>query len=371
MSRLYIYAAIIVLIIAAASISVYSWFFLVPPIRKGHLRIGYQPSTHQIAYMTAMKKGWWLEDLKTFGVTTVSDYEFPSGPPEMTAMMVGELDIAYVGATPPITAIDKGLDAKIVAGVQIQGSALALRPPFNNTYTDPNDLIGLTVATFSPGSIQDTVLKKWLMDNDITVNPVVPSTGVTFSPMGSGDAILAIKAKAVDGVFLPHPGPAIVELEDAGSIVVDSGEMWLNHTCCCLLVSGTLIREYPEMVKEIIRIHIKATEYNIAHVDEAAEIFAEKVGWEVDDVKYSLNTWDGIWVHNPHVGLSITLDYAQVHYDLGYTDNLLTEVDLFDTSFYDEVIHETQQMNFSPTESITQGLKILIMDVSEKWLKKD
>jgi len=27
-----------------------------------HLRIGVQPSTHQIAEMTAMEKGWWEED---------------------------------------------------------------------------------------------------------------------------------------------------------------------------------------------------------------------------------------------------------------------------------------------------------------------
>lgn len=330
--RLYICVIVVISGIVIASLSAY-WSFLVPQIEKGHLRIGYQPSTHQIAHMTAMKKGWWLEDLKEFGVKKVTDYVFPSGPPEMTAMLAGELDIAYVGATPPITAIDQGLDAKIVAGVQIQGSHLALRNGLWENYTEPSDLKGLTIATFPPGSIQDTVLKKWLMDNDID-----PETDLTISPMGSGDAISAIKAGAVDGVFLPHPGPATVELEDAGKMVVASGDMWSNHTCCCLVVSDKLIQKYPEMVKEIIRIHIKATEYNIAHPEEAAEIFAEKVDWEVEDVLYSLNTWDGLWVHDPHIGLNITLDYAKVHYDLGYTDKLLTEDDLFDTSFYDEVI---------------------------------
>ena len=32
------------------------------------LKIGYQPSTHQIAEMVAMEKGWWLNDLKKFGI---------------------------------------------------------------------------------------------------------------------------------------------------------------------------------------------------------------------------------------------------------------------------------------------------------------
>ncbi|NLM30023.1 MAG: sulfonate ABC transporter substrate-binding protein, partial [Methanomicrobiales archaeon] len=39
-----------------------------------HLRIGYQPSTHQIAHFTAMEKGWWQEDLAPFGITKVTDY---------------------------------------------------------------------------------------------------------------------------------------------------------------------------------------------------------------------------------------------------------------------------------------------------------
>ena len=325
---------ITVVVVVVALIGVYYWwFYTVPPILRGHLRIGYQPSTHQIAEMTAMKKGWWLEDLKEFGVNKVTEYEFPSGPPEMTAMLAGELDIAYVGATPPITAIDKGLKAKIVAGAQIQGSALALRTGIN--YTGPDDLRGLTIATFPPGSIQDTVLRKWLIDNGIN-----PDTDLEISPMGPGDAISAIEAGAVDGVFLPHPGPAIVELDGKGTMVVQSGEMWPNHTCCLLLVSELLIREYPEMVKEIVRINIRATEYNIAHPDEAAQIYAERVGWDVEDVLYSFDHWDGVWVHDPHIGLDVTLEFAKVHYDLEYTDKLLTKDDLFDTSFYDEVITE-------------------------------
>ena len=92
------------------------------------IRIGYQPSTHQIAEMIAMEKGWWQNDLKRFGVENVTDKEFPSGPPEMNAMLAGEIDVAYVGTAPPITAIaNSGLDAKIVAAVQINGSALVLR----------------------------------------------------------------------------------------------------------------------------------------------------------------------------------------------------------------------------------------------------
>lgn len=303
-----------------------------------HLRIGYQPSTHQIAHMTAMEKGWWKEDLATFGVKKVTDYEFPSGPPEMQAMLAGDLDIAYVGATPPITATYEGLDAKIVAGVQIQGSHLAIRPSIN--YTSLKDLRGVKIATFPPGSIQDTVMRKWLIDNGLD-----PDKDLEIKPMSSGEAITAIGAGAVDGVFLPHPGPAIVELEGSGRIVVGSGEMWPNHTCCCLVVSGRLIREHPEVVDQIIRAHMKATEYNINNPEEAAEIYARKVGWDVEKVQYSLDTWDGHWVSDPHIGMDITLEYARVIYELNKPryERVLTKEEIFDTSFYDKIIRESQK----------------------------
>jgi ABC-type nitrate/sulfonate/bicarbonate transport system substrate-binding protein len=106
------------------------------------IRIGYQPSTHQIAAMLAADKGWWGEDLSKFGIENVDMKVFPSGPPEMTAMLAGDLDVAYVGAAPPIAALYEGLDAKIVAGVQTQGSALVIRPELVAEYEGPASVKG-------------------------------------------------------------------------------------------------------------------------------------------------------------------------------------------------------------------------------------
>jgi NitT/TauT family transport system substrate-binding protein len=300
--------------------------------KLNHIRIGYQPSTHQIAHIIAMEKGWWQSELKKFGVEEITEHLFPSGPPEMTAMLAGELDIVYVGTAPPITAIYEGLDAKIVASVQTQGSHLVLRPDID--YKGPQELKGLRIATFPPGSIQDTVLGKWLKDNGLD-----PKKDLEIAPMGPGDAISAIKAKAVDGAFLPHPAPAVIELEKSGKMVVASGKMWPDHACCCLLASKQLIQEYPELLKQIIRTHIRATEYAISHKEEAAEIYAKKMGWDIKKIKYALKTTDERWIHDPHIMVKSTLDFANVIYELNkprYT-KVLTEKDLFDTSFYDEV----------------------------------
>jgi NitT/TauT family transport system substrate-binding protein len=292
------------------------------------LTFGYQPSTHQIAYMTAREKGWWLEDLEPYGIVSIDDNQFPTGAPEMQSMLAGEIDVAYVGAAPVIAALANGLDAKIVAAVQIQGSDLVLRTDL--PYESPEDLRGLTIATFPAGTIQDTLLRNWLKENGID-----PETDVEVKGMGPGDAMTAISAGQVDAVFLPHPSPTMIESEGTGRSVVSSGEMLQDHACCVVAVSGDLIRNHPDIVQQIVETHVHATEYNSENLGEAAQIFADDQDWDVELVNKSLTDWDGSWVADPNLIVNSTVDYAQVQYELGYISSSLSQDDIFDLSFYD------------------------------------
>jgi len=311
------------------------------PAEMTTLNIGFQPSTHQIAAMLASEKGWWEEDLAQFGIEKVTMKEFPSGPPEMHAMIAGDLDVAYVGVSPPIAALYEGLDAKIVAGVQTQGSAIVIRPELADEYEGPLSLKGKTIATFPPGSIQHTILSKWLLDNGVD-----PDEDVDIKAMGPSDAATAIGAKTVDAVFLPSPTPTIIVEEGNGVIVEWSGLMWPNHACCCLAASGKMIREHPEMLKQIIKTHIRATDYEIEHPEEAAEIYAKWENANVSTIKHSIDATDMLWIHDPHLEVESGIEYAKVIYELnreryeGMGIKVLEKGDIFDTSFYDEVTRE-------------------------------
>ncbi|KAF1078065.1 ABC transporter substrate-binding protein [Methanogenium sp. MK-MG] len=294
---------------------------------KDYISFGYQPSTHQVAYMVAKEKGWWAADLAPFGIKDIEDHKFPTGAPEMQSMLAGDIDVAYVGAAPVISALATGLDAKIVAAVQVQGSDIVVRPEVN--YTGPEDLKGLTIATFPSGTIQDTLLRGWLQSNGID-----PDTDVDIRPMGPGDATVAISEGAVDAVFLPHPAPATIVAEGNGYIAVQSGDMEKDHACCALVVSGDLIRNHPDMVEQIVKTHIRATEYVIANQNESAQIYHDMNKVDMAVIEDSFATWDGRWVTDPSTIIVSVVDYTRIQADLGYIDHPLTEDEIFDLSFY-------------------------------------
>ncbi len=293
------------------------------------LRLGYQPTTHHVAEMVAIEKGWWLENLKSLGVEEIKEFGFPAGAPEIRAMQKDDLDVAYICTAPLIGALSKGFDAKVVAAVNTKGSNLVLRPGIN--YKGPSSLKGLRIGTFPPGSAQDVILRKWLMESGVNVSEI------NITRVGPGDAVAAMSSGKVDGVFLPQPAPAIIELAGTGKSTVASGEMWPNNDCCAVCVSGKLIREHPELVEQIVKTHIEATNYVNAHPEEAARIYSNRTGQDRKMIEYSIKTWDGQWISDPHQLINSTLENARFQHRLNYTQKDLTEQDIFDTSFYDKV----------------------------------
>lgn len=294
---------------------------------KTALNIGYQPSTHQMSFMTAYSKGWYNESLGPLGIKDVNAYNFPTGAPEMQAMIAKNIDFAYVGSAPVVTAVANGLDAKIIGAVQIQGSDLVLRTGLN--YTAPGDLKGLKIATFPAGTIQDTILRTWLKQNGIDSDK-----DLQILPMGPGDASTAIIAGKVDAVFLPHPSPTSIEEAGAGKIIVHSGEMDPGHACCVLVASGDMIRNHPDIVEQILKVNVKASEYNKQNIPEAAGYMAKLTGMNASTVEKSLKEWDGQWVSDPSSITKSVDEYTEEQIKLGYIKTNLTEKDLFDTSFY-------------------------------------
>jgi NitT/TauT family transport system substrate-binding protein len=105
-----------------------------------------------------------------------------------------------------------------------------------------------------------------------------------------------------------------------------------------LLVSGKLIRNHPDIVEQIVKTHINATEYAKAHNNESAHIFSDKTSGDLETINASLKEWDGAWITNPTAIENSTIDFSNVLYGLNYTQKPLTKENIFDTSFYEKAI---------------------------------
>jgi NitT/TauT family transport system substrate-binding protein len=55
-----------------------------------------------------------------------------------------------------------------------------------------------------------------------------------------------------------------------------------------LLVSGKLIRDHPDIVEQIVKTHINATKYTMAHKDGAAQILSNKTSEDLETINASL-----------------------------------------------------------------------------------
>jgi len=297
--------------------------------------IGFQPSTHQMAYTSAKAMGWWTDNLTQLSdVNNISDKSFPNGPPEAVALASGAIQVAYIGAAPLIPAVaQNNSDLKIIAAVQVNGSSLIV--PTNVTYNGPKDFEGKKIATFPPGSIQDTLLKQWLTDNGVDLSKV------EIKGMDNGEAQTALKSGAVDAVFLPHPAPSIIVAAGDGKVVMTSGDMSADHACCVLAVSQKFIDEHPDVVRELIKIHVDATKYTQENPAQAAKYYSQATNISEEIVLQSISDWDGHWISNPHIIEDYVVAYAQSQYEQKLIPRPLTKGELFDTSFYDEYVNNT------------------------------
>jgi len=348
--------AAVLLIIVMGFVYIYH-LNLRSPTKEIIIRFTYQPSTHHIAAFLVLHYHWIEEAAAELGYKVkIVEECYGSGPPQMERFAAGAIEVAYVGATPVISEVGAALakgypKAVIVAAVNLQGSALAMRPDFK--YENPQSLRGATVGTFPPGSIQDTILKDWLGRNGLSYGPP-GATGVDvyIRPADPRELITLLESRMVDGIFTPSPSPELCELKGIGKIVLTSADMVPNHPCCVLALRDSFIKEYPDMAEIIVKCHIKAERFIIQNRTEAVNVAAKKLaqlwGESEEDVTEIVekaiidNPTKLSFTPDPHLVVDGIMQYVEVHWELGYIPVKPTAEDLFDFTIYDKVTQELE-----------------------------
>ncbi|MGZ7117166.1 MAG: ABC transporter substrate-binding protein [Methanobacterium sp.] len=304
----------IILIIAFSAVYSYNK----PP--KDTVRIGYLANDqHSAAIAVAKAKDMYKEE----GIN-VELQQFNVGADMVIAMAAGQIDMGYVGSTPATMAIDKGMPLKIVGAVNEEGSGIVINP--DSDIKNLSDFEGHDLIIPAKGSMQDILLNYALAENNITHDSIdIREMDMSLMPN-------ALQAGKIDGYIIWEPYVTQASAKGYGKTLMYSGDIWKNHPCCVIIASNSFIKNNPDKVKKILKIHYEATNYINNNRDDSTILIA-------NELKTDVNTEKNILKHIKFKAkpdedfINNDLKMVNIQRQLGYVKHNLTRENIFDLQY--------------------------------------
>lgn len=229
--------------------------------QKVTLRLGYLTRITHASALVGLDKGLFAKNL---GPDVSLDVKpFGQGTEEVTALLAGQIDAAYVGPNPAFNAWQKsgGKAIKIISGSATGGTSLVVKPGIRNA----QDLRGKTLADPALGGTQDVSLRSWLKQNGLQTNPQ-GGGDVFIKPTKPESAIIpAFIANQIDGAI--ESAPYDVQLVKAGGV-----KLWDDpNTITILVVRQEFLQAHPDVVTGLLKGQVEANDLIHSDPDAAAQ----------------------------------------------------------------------------------------------------
>ena len=175
---------------------------------------------------------------------------------------------------------EQGVPVKIAYLGHRDGSTVIVRKDL--PAKDLRDLRGKTFAIPSKYSNQYLVIRKLMEDQGVGVDEI------RFVEMPPPDMPGALAAHAIDAYFVGEPHAAKAELDGSGRVLYHAKDIWPQFISCVLVVHEKLIREHPEVVRDLVRGIAESGEWAETHRTEAARVAAPYFRQDEKVVRYVL-----------------------------------------------------------------------------------
>jgi NitT/TauT family transport system substrate-binding protein len=230
----------------------------------GTLRLGYFANLTHATALVGVGEGFFQQRL---GPTRLSTQIFDSGPEEISALLTGTIDAAYVGPSPAVNGFVKshGRALRIIAGATTGGAELVV----DRSITSIAQLRGASLATPQLGNTQDVALRYFLDRHGLPVS----TTGVgavTVEPTPNATTLILFAEGRLDGAWLPEPYASELVAE-GGHVLVDERSLWPGgqFTTTDLVVSTAFLAAHPQSVSDLLEGQITANAWIDAHPAQA------------------------------------------------------------------------------------------------------
>src|ERR1022692_3259665 len=226
--------------------------------RRPVLKVGFLPVT---CHLTCPVTDFASKASKS---TRFESQRFTDFPTVVESIKAGRLQASFMIAPLAMKLREQGVPVKILYLGHRDGSEVMVRKDL--AVTSLRDLRGKTFAIPNKYSNQNLVIHKLMQDQDVKPEEI------KFVEMPPPDMPGALAAKAIDAYFVGEPFAAKAELDGSGRVLYYAKDIWPHFISCVLVVHEKLIRERPEVVRELVRGIAQSGEWAETHRVDAAKV---------------------------------------------------------------------------------------------------
>jgi NitT/TauT family transport system substrate-binding protein len=297
---------------------------------------------HAACAYISQDKGWFEEE--GLIITTYESYE--TGMALAAALARGDIQVAYMCLVPAIDVFANAkVPIKIIAGTHKYGYGLVVNPDKVKTIQDL-EKPDIRIGCVREGGAVDVLLHKIIDKYNLKEEKIISN----IRRMSPPKQILAIQSGQLDAAFLPEQWSTMAE-EFGFRMLLMSQEVWPGMQGSVLVVKEELIKSHPDLVKKLVIVSKRATNWANQYREEAAEVVArqlQKAGgslFPVEDADLvskieitlkvllkSMNRLEYTIDINPLI-IQETINYVA---NLGYIKSSFQAEDILDLSFIEE-----------------------------------
>jgi NitT/TauT family transport system substrate-binding protein len=205
---------------------------------------------------------------------------FTDFPTIVESIKGGRLQATFMIAPLAMKLREQGVPVKILYLGHRDGSTVMVRNDL--PAKDLRDLRGRTFAIPSKYSNQNLVIHKLMEDQGVKEDEV------RFVEMPPPDMPGALAAKAIDAYFIGEPHAAKAELDGSGRVLYHAKDIWPKFISCVLVATEKLIKERPELIRDLVRGIAESGEWAETHRIEAAKVASPYFRQDEKVVRYVL-----------------------------------------------------------------------------------
>lgn len=286
------------------------------------IKVGYAGHDHQTAlYVACMEAertkkdcGVYLKEVeakkhydlmkKDKKIASIEIFKSGGGSKIPTNMAQGHFEIGFGGVAAFAFFKDKGTPMKIISPLHTKGDMLVVKP--DNKANSWESFVKYVKETKKPVKVG---FKKPIAVAKLIFETALKSAGLSFTGdaskkdvevlminmKGQQNLVPGLKNGIIDAYVANNPSCAIAESKGIGKIVADLNDLppgiWKDHPCCAIAANDKAVKENGEIIKELLKLVILATNYMNDYQDEVAVKVASKwLGTSIAVEKASIPT---------------------------------------------------------------------------------